>query len=42
MTAQTGKQMITMHIFPNISRMKLTMKFGQLKYNMKNILFFEK
>ena len=44
MTAQTGKQMITMHIFPNISRSKgnQTMKFGQLKYNMKNILFFEK
>ena len=36
----TGKQIIAVHISPNISRRKgnQTMKFGQLiKYNMRNI-----
>ena len=36
MTSQTGQQIITMHIIPNISRRKgnQAMKFGQLiKYN---------
>ena len=40
MTPQTGKQIITVNILPNISRRKgnLTMKFGQLmEYNMRNI-----
>ena len=44
MTSQHGKQVIAIHIFPNISRSKYnqTMKFGQLtKYNMRNC-FLEK
>ena len=38
MTSQTGQQMTTIHILPNISRSKVnqTMKFGQLiEYNMR-------
>ena len=41
MTSYTGKQRITVHILPNISRSKgnKTVKYGQLmEYNMKNIL----
>ena len=44
MTSQTRKQIITIHIMPNISRSKdnWTMKSGQLiKYDMRNI-FLEK
>ena len=44
MTSQTGQQIITIHILPNISRSKgnQTMKFGQsVEYNMRNI-FLEK
>ena len=44
MTSPSGKQKITMHIFPNILRSKAnqTMKFGQLtEYNMRNV-FLEK
>ena len=44
MTLQPGKQIIGIHILPNISRNKdnQTMKFGQLiEYNTKNI-FLEK
>ena len=44
MTPQTGKQIITIHILPNISKSKgkQTMKFGQsIEYNIKNI-FLEK
>ena len=44
MTPQPGKQIIAIHILPNISRSKSnqTMKFSQLlKYNMRNI-FLEK
>ena len=44
MTSQPGKQLIAMHILPNISRSKSnqTTKFGQLiGYNMRNI-FLEK
>ena len=40
MTAQTGQQIITVHILPTISRNKdnQAMKFGQLiKYSVKNI-----
>ena len=40
MTSQTGQQIITRHILPNISRSKdnQTMKFAQLmEYTMKNI-----
>ena len=40
MAPQTGKQIITIHILPNISRSKgnQAMKFGQLiEYNVKNI-----
>ena len=40
MMSQTGQQIITIHILPNISRSKgnVAMKFGQLiKYGMKNI-----
>ena len=40
MTSQTGKQIIAIHILPNISRSKdnQAMKFGQLiKYNVGNI-----
>ena len=40
MTSQHWKQIIAMHIIPNISRNKgnQAMKFGQLiEYNMKNI-----
>ena len=39
MTSQTGQQIITMHVFPNISRSKgnQAMKFGQLiKYSIRN------
>ena len=39
MTPQTGQQIITMHVFPNISRSKgnQAMKFGQLiKYSIRN------
>ena len=44
MTLQTGQQIITINILPNISRSKRNqkMKFGQLiEYNMRNI-FLEK
>ena len=44
MTSQAGQQIITIHIFPNISRSKdsQTKKFGQLiEHNMRNI-FLEK
>ena len=44
MTSQTGQQIITIHILPNISRSKdnQAMKFGQLiDYNMENT-FLEK
>ena len=44
MTSQPGKQKITIHILPNISRSNgnQTMKYGQLiEYNMRNT-FFEK
>ena len=44
MTSQPGKQTISIHILPNISRGKSnqTMKFDQLiEYNMRNI-FIEK
>ena len=44
MTSQSVKQTITIHIFPNISRIKSnpTMKLDQLiEYNMRNI-FLEK
>ena len=44
MTSQPGRQVIAIHILPNISRSKgnQTMKFGQLiKYDMRNI-FLEK
>ena len=40
MASQTGQQIITIHIFPNILRSKCNqaMKFGQLTgYNMRNI-----
>ena len=40
MTSQTEKQVIAVHIFPNILRNKgnQTMKFGQLvEYDMRNI-----
>ena len=40
MTSQTRKQIIAIHILPNISRSKdnQAMKFGQLiEYNMRNI-----
>ena len=40
MMSQTGQQIITIHILPNISRSKrnFTMKFGQIiKYSMRNI-----
>ena len=35
----TAKQIISIHLLPNISRPKgnQTLKFGQLKYNMRNI-----
>ena len=39
--SQTGKQKITSHILPNVSRCKGNqgIKFGQLKkYNVKNIV----
>ena len=38
MLSQTAKQKITIYIWLNISRGKgnQVMKFGQLKYNMKN------
>ena len=42
MTSQTGQQIITIHILPNISRTKdnQEMKLGQLiEYNIRNILF---
>ena len=44
MTSQPGKEIITMHILPNVSITKVsqTMKFSQLtQYNMRNI-FLEK
>ena len=44
MTSQSGQQIITIHIFPNISRSKgnQSMKVGHLiEYNMRNI-FLEK
>ena len=44
MTPQPGKQIIAIHILPNISKSKSnqTMEFGQLmEYNMRNI-FLEK
>ena len=40
MTSQTGKQIITINVLPNISRSKdsQAMKFGQLKkYSVRNI-----
>ena len=40
--SQTGKQIIALYTFPNISKSKdnQTMKFGQLiEYNMRNIFF---
>ena len=40
MTSQTGHQIVTIHILPNISRSKgdEATKFGQLiKYNKRNI-----
>ena len=42
MTSQPGKQTITIHILPNISRSKSnqTIKFGQsIKYNKRKIFF---
>ena len=42
MTPQTGQQIITIHILPNILRSKgnQAMKFGLLiKYSMRNIFF---
>ena len=43
MKFSSGKQIITIHILPNISRNKenQTMKFGNLEYNMRSI-FLEK
>ena len=44
MTPQSGKQIITIHILPNISRSKssLPLKFDQLtEYNIKNIFLEE-
>ena len=44
MTSQPGKETITTHVLPNISRSKdnQAMKFGKLiEYNMRNI-FLEK
>ena len=43
MKFSSGKQIITIHILPNISRSKenQTMKFGNLEYNMRSI-FLEK
>ena len=40
MTSETGQQVITVHMFPSISRSKgnQIMKFGQLmKHNVRNI-----
>ena len=40
MTSNTGQQIITIHILPNISKSKenQAMKFGQImKYSMRNI-----
>ena len=40
MMSQTGKQIIMIHVMPNISRNKVNqaIKFGQLiEYNVKNI-----
>ena len=40
MMSQTGQQIITIYILPNVSRSKgnVAMKFGELiKYGMKNI-----
>ena len=40
MTSQTGQQITTIHLLPNISRSKgnQAMKFGQLiEYNVRNI-----
>ena len=44
MTSQPGKEIITIHILPNVSIIKVSqsMKFSQLtQYNMRNI-FLEK
>ena len=44
MISQTGQEIITIHIMPNISRSKgnQIMKFGQLKeYNMASIIFLK-
>ena len=44
MMSQTGRQVNTIHILPNISRSKdnQAKKFGQLiKYNKRNIFFFK-
>ena len=44
MTSQTGQQIITIHILPNISKSKenQTMKFGQLIENEMRNIFLEK
>ena len=45
MTSQTGQQITTIHVLPNISRSKnnQTMKFGQVtKYSMSKKNFFSK
>ena len=42
MTSQTGEQIFTMYILPNISKSKggQTMKFGQLtEYKIRNFFF---
>ena len=42
MTSQTGQQIITIHILPNISRGKINQakNYGQLiEYNVRNIFF---
>ena len=43
MTSQPGKQIVAIHIFPNISRSKRdqTMKFGQLIGNNMGNIFLE-
>ena len=44
MISQTGQEIITIHIMPNISRSKgnQIMKFGQLKeYNTTSIIFLK-
>ena len=39
MTSQTGQQIINIYVLPYISRSKdnQTIKFGQLKYSVKNV-----